>query len=201
MENKSEKEKCRDLIDEITKEINESIWVKKELISQVRLIEEIANDIIRSLRMSGKVILCGNGGSAADSQHIAAELIGKFALERDPLPAISLTTNTSILTAVANDFSFDEVFVRQIKAFCNEKDIVIGISTSGNSTNVVEAIEEANRLGAHTIALTGQDGGKLTKVAKKSIKVPSQNTQRIQESHIMIGHLLCLIVEKGLSKK
>lgn len=201
MENKSKKEKCRDLIEEITKEINESIQVKKELISQARLIEEIANDIIRSLRKNGKVILCGNGGSAADSQHIAAELIGKFALERDPLPAISLTTNTSILTAVANDFSYDEVFVRQIRALCNEKDIVIGISTSGNSTNVIKAIEEANRLGAYTVVLTGQDGGKLAKVAKKSIKVPSQNTQRIQESHIMIGHLLCSIVEIGLSKK
>lgn len=189
------------MIEEIKMEINESIQVKKELINQASLIAEVAEDIVKALKNNGKVILCGNGGSAADSQHIAAELVGRFTKEREPLPAIALTTNTSILTAIGNDYSFDEIFVRQVKALCNEKDVVIGISTSGNSTNVIKAMEVANKLKAHTIALTGNDGGKLSKVAKKTIRVPSQNTQRIQESHILIGHLICLLIEKRLFKK
>ncbi|MHB8603114.1 MAG: D-sedoheptulose-7-phosphate isomerase [Nitrosotalea sp.] len=189
------------MIEEIEKEINESIQVKKELTNQASLIAEVAEDIVRALKNNGKVILCGNGGSAADSQHIAAEMVGRFTKEREPFPAIALTTNTSILTAIGNDYSFDEIFVRQVKAFCNEKDVVIGISTSGNSTNVIKAMEVANKLKAHTIALTGKDGGNLAKVAKKTIRVPSQNTQRIQESHILIGHLICLLIEKRLFKK
>jgi len=183
---------------DLKKEISESIEVKKNLISQTSLIEEIGHDLSNCFKNKGKIILCGNGGSAADSQHISAELVGKFSIDRTPLPALALTTNTSILTAISNDYSFDEVFSRQISAICHENDIVIGISTSGNSTNVIKAVEEANKIGAITVALTGGNGGILSAKSKKSIIVKSKNTQRIQECHILIGHLLCLIVESDL---
>jgi D-sedoheptulose 7-phosphate isomerase len=186
------------LTEQIINEITESIKVKTELIEQAPLILDIATDIVESIQKGGKVIFCGNGGSAADSQHIVAEFIGKFMMKRKSLPAISLTTNTSIITSIGNDFDFSEIFSRQVEALTNEKDIVIGISTSGNSSNVIRALEEAHKLKALTIALTGKDGGKLSKIAKKTIKVPSNNTQRIQECHILIGHLLALIVENKI---
>jgi len=201
MENRSEKKASRNLIDEVIAEIDESIKVKSSLKKEISNIIEVANLVKTTLNNNGKIILCGNGGSAADSQHIAAEFVGKFGIERNPLPAIALTTNSSILTAIGNDFSFTEIFSRQIKALCNSNDILIGISTSGKSMNVIKAIEEANKIGAMTVALTGNGGGNVIKLAKKSIKVPSNNTQRIQESHILIGHMICYIVEKDIISK
>jgi len=186
------------LKEEITKEIDESIETKRKLKLQTSLILEIAENVADSIKNGGKTIFFGNGGSAADSQHIAAEFIGKFQKKRRPFYAIALTTNTSTLTSIGNDFGFDEIFVRQIQAICSEKDVVFGISTSGNSKNIINAINEANKKGALTVALTGKDGGVLAKIAKKVVKVPSNNTQRIQEAHILIGHLLVGTVEKIL---
>lgn len=185
--------------DKIKDIIEESIGVKKDVIkSQLDAIEKATSAIISTLRVQGKVILFGNGGSAADSQHIAAELVGKFLKERKALPAIALTTNTSILTAIGNDYSYAQTFARQLDALAEKKDIVIGISTSGKAANVIEAIELANRKGITTIALTGGDGGGLAKIAKISIIVPSKITPRIQEAHITIGHIICQLVEDEL---
>lgn len=185
--------------DKIKNIIEESIGVKKDLIkSQLDAIGKATSAIISTLRVQGKVILFGNGGSAADSQHIAAELVGKFLKERKALPAIALTTNTSILTAIGNDYSYAQTFARQLDALAEKKDIAIGISTSGKAANVIEAIELANRKGITTIALTGGDGGGLAKIAKISIIVPSEVTPRIQEAHITIGHIICQLVEDEL---
>jgi len=145
----------------IKEAINESISVKEKLKDQIDIIEKIAKEAIKTLKAGGKIVLFGNGGSAADAQHIACELIGKFKLDRESLPAIALTTNTSIITAVANDIGFDEVFSRQVQGIVNNKDLVIGISTSGKSINVVKGILAAKGKGAKTIALTGKGGGKL----------------------------------------
>ncbi|OGX30323.1 MAG: phosphoheptose isomerase [Omnitrophica WOR_2 bacterium RIFCSPHIGHO2_01_FULL_49_10] len=179
--------------------LEESISVKKGLIaSQLDAIEKAAGVIIKALKAGGKVIIFGNGGSAADSQHIAAELVGRFLKERKGLPAVALTTNTSILTAIANDYSYDDVFSRQLDAIADGKDVAIGISTSGKAVNVIKAVELANNKGIDTIALTGCDGGGLAKIAKISIIVPSKSTPRIQESHVAVGHILCQVVEEAL---
>lgn len=179
--------------------LEESIAVKKELLSSMAgQIEKAAAAVVKALKSGGKVIVFGNGGSAADSQHIAAELVGRFTKERPGLPAIALTTNTSILTAVANDYSYDEVFSRQLEALADRNDIVIAISTSGKAKNVIKAVELANRKGLETIALTGCDGGGLAKIARISVIVPSRSTPRIQESHVTIGHILCQIAEEEL---
>jgi D-sedoheptulose 7-phosphate isomerase len=162
-------------------------------------IESMIKLINTAYKTGGKVVLFGNGGSAADAQHIACELIGRFALKRQPFPAIALTTNTSTLTAIANDYGYEAVFTRQVEALVKEKDVVIGISTSGNSPNVVEAMKAAKGKGAKTIALTGGDGGKLAKVADLVLVVPSNITPRIQEAHITIGHIVCELVEKELA--
>ena len=143
----------------------------------------------------------GNGGSAADAQHIAAEFSGRFYIDREPLFSEALHVNTSYLTAVANDYSFDEVYARMVRAMGKKNDILIGLSTSGNSPNIIKACETANSLGMRTIAFTGESGGKLKEIANYLINVPSKDTPRIQESHIMIGHIICEIVEKTLYKK
>ncbi len=161
-------------------------------------IEIIANKIIEAYQNGKKVILMGNGGSAADAQHIAAELVGKFSKERKALPAISLTTNTSIITAISNDYGYDKVFQRQVEAIVEKGDIVFGITTSGNSKNVVEGIKKAKELGAETIALTGKNGGRIIKYADISLIVPSYFTQHIQEAHITIGHIICDLIEEKL---
>lgn len=185
--------------DKIKDIIEESIKVKKGVIkSQLSAIRKAAGIIISALRAGGKVILFGNGGSAADCQHIAAELVGRFLKERKGLPAIALTTNTSILTAIGNDYSYSKIFARQLDALANRKDVAIGISTSGKAANVIEAIELANKKGITTIALTGGDGGELAKIAKISIIVPSKFTPRIQEAHVTIGHIICQLVEDEL---
>lgn len=148
-----------------------------------------------TIKNGGKILICGNGGSAADSQHIAAEIVGRFKKERKGLPAIALTTDTSILTSVGNDYGYDYIFARQVEALCTPKDVLIGITTSGNSANIVRAIEAANEVGATTIGLTGGTGGKLNMLCKHNIVVPANVTARIQEAHIFIGHCLCEIIE------
>ena len=172
---------------------------------KIRLAEEAAPTIVRaaaviteSLKSGGKVLLFGNGGSAADAQHLAAEFVGRFAMERKALPAIALTTDTSILTAVGNDYGYEHVFVRQVQALGRPNDVAIGISTSGKSPNVVEAIRTARAAGLRTIGLAGNDGGPLAAAAEIAVVVPSRVTARIQECHIAVGHVLCELVEKAL---
>lgn len=159
----------------------------------------VALSIADSIRGGGKLVLFGNGGSAADAQHIAAELVGRYLVERDALPAIALTANSSIVTAVANDSSFDDVFSRQVEALCREGDVALGISTSGNSRNVVAAAEAARRLGARAIGMTGAGGGRLAEACDECIRIPSEDTPRIQEGHAIVGHALCEIVEHELA--
>ena len=187
---------------EISESLRQSARIKEAIAkSKVNEIESMAKSIISSYQEGGKVVLFGNGGSAADAQHIACELVGRFAIKRQPFPAIALTTNTSTLTAIANDYGYEAVFTRQVEALVSERDVVIGISTSGNSPNVVEAMKAAKGKGAKTIALTGGDGGKLAELADLVLTVPSDVTPRIQEAHITIGHILCELVEKELAKR
>jgi len=182
----------------ILKYFDENIRTVKLLKKQISKIDKASSLIATSLKSGGKIILLGNGGSAADAQHIAAEFVGKYNLSRKGLPAISLTTNSSTITAIGNDFGYDMVFSRQIEAFATKKDIVIAISTSGNSTNVIEAIKLAKKNKITTIGLTGKTGGKMSPLVDISINVPSLNTQHIQESHIMIGHILVDLAETAL---
>ena len=180
----------------------ESIAVKeKTLLSNHRLIGRAADAIIKVFKKNKKILFFGNGGSAADSQHIAAEFIGRFQLERKSLPAIALTTDTSILTALGNDYNFDIIFARQIEGLGQKGDIAFGISTSGNSRNVIAGIKKANAMGLKTISLTGHGGGELARVSQMSMIVPSNNTARIQESHLCILHTLCQLVEESLFSK
>lgn len=181
----------------VKRQIEESAELKKALAAQVDLLLKIADLIVQAFREGNKVVLFGNGGSAADAQHIAAELAGKFYLDRDPLPAIALTTNTSSLTAIANDHGFETVFSRQVKGLVRKGDVVIGISTSGDSINVIRGIEEAKSCGAVTIAFTGE-GRKLKELTDYVLSVPSQDTPRIQEVHITAGHIICYLVEQAL---
>ena len=184
---------------EIVRMLAESAQVKRAIAeSKVSEIEQIAGLIIGAYQAGGKVVLFGNGGSAADAQHIAGELVGKFMLKRPALPAIALTTNTSILTALGNDLGYEVVFSRQVEALVTENDVVIGISTSGSSLNVIKAMKMAKMKGAKTIGLTGGNGGKLAEVADLVLIVPSDSTPRIQEAHITIGHIVCELVEKEL---
>jgi len=184
---------------EIKRILNESISVSKAIIeSRMQEIESIAQLVVRAYSAGGKVLLLGNGGSAADAQHIAAELVGKFALKRRAFPAIALTTNSSILTAVANDYGYGKVFSRQVEALATDKDVVIGISTSGDSVNVIKAIKAARLMRAQTVALTGGDGGALAAAVDVALTVPSNCTPRIQEAHILIGHIICELVEREL---
>ena len=183
--------------------LNESLEVKKEILNNEDLLNRIndtANLIIETYLNEGKVLLCGNGGSAADAQHISAELSGRFKLDRKPLFAEALHVNTSFLTAVANDYSFDIVYSRLLEAFGKKGDVLIAISTSGNSKNVVNAVYKAKEIGIKTVGLTGRNGGKLKDLVDILINVPSDNTPRIQEAHITIGHIICEIVELELSK-
>jgi len=181
--------------------IEESAAVKLVLLVEegmIRLIAEIAVEVADAIRNGRRLFLFGNGGSAADAQHIAAELAGKFQTDRRPLPAMALTVNTSCLTAIANDYSFEEVFARQLEAFASPGDFAIAISTSGESANVLRAVETANAKGLVTVGLTGKNGGKLKAAARRCICVPTEQTPRIQEVHILLGHIVCEIVEKEL---
>ena len=187
----------------IKQKLNESAELKKKISLEIAdKIEEGALKIIECYRNKGKLILFGNGGSAADAQHIETELVHQFELKnRKALAAIALTTNTSLLTAIGNDWGFDQIFERQLQNLATDKDVVMGLSTSGNSLNVIKGIEQAKKNKAFTIVLTGNDGGKLKDVADLSIIVPSNNTARIQESHITIGHIICHLIEKHLFEK
>ncbi|OGO05258.1 MAG: hypothetical protein A2Y91_04900, partial [Chloroflexi bacterium RBG_13_54_8] len=178
-------------------QIEDGIALGRALIGQTDIMVEIADQITRALRRGGKVLLFGNGGSAADAQHIACELAGKFYLDREPLPAIALGTDLSSLTAIANDYDYREVFARYLRGLAKKGDIAIGISTSGNSPNVVAGIEEAKRCGVITVAFTGQ-GGKLKEIADYVLSIPSTDTPRIQEAHITAGHIVCYLVERSL---
>ena len=192
------------LISDIKKNISESIQVKQNILENPQLLSKISlvsQEIINAFKNDKKVLFCGNGGSAADAQHIAAELSGRFYFDREPLFAEALHVNTSYLTAVANDYSYDEVFSRLVKAKGRAGDILIGISTSGNSKNVIKAIEVANEIGMISVGMTGKTGGKMKDICKYLINVPSTDTPRIQEGHIMIGHIICEIVEKVLFEK
>lgn len=155
----------------------------------------VAEAMRHCLKSGGKILLMGNGGSAADSQHIAAEIVGRYKKERKGMPAIALTTDTSILTSVGNDYGFDFIFSRQVEALCTPADLVMGFSTSGNSRNVVLAIEKAKEIGAVTVGMTGGTGGKLASLCDHNLIMPSADTPRIQEAHIFIGHSLCDLVE------
>ncbi len=153
---------------------------------------------VQALKRGNKIIFCGNGGSAADAQHLAAELVGRYIIERDSLPSIALTVDTSALTAIANDYGYDQVFARQLSGLGNEGDVFVGITTSGNSANIVAATEVAKRMGITVIGFTGQGGGKLADACDLCIKVPSDTTNHIQEMHIAVGHYLCGVTETRL---
>ena len=161
----------------------------------------VGNMIVESIKNGGKVLIAGNGGSAADAQHFAAELVGRFVMERKGYPAIALTTDSSIITSIGNDYNFDVIFKRQIEALGNENDVFVGITTSGNSKNVVEAAIEAKEKNMKVIGLTGHDGGKLKELSDICINFPYAETARIQEHHLMTYHLICEYVEKELSKE
>ena len=182
--------------------LKSSIKVKEDILKNedlIRTIGRISVEIIEAFKRDNKVLLCGNGGSAADAQHIAAELSGRFYKDRKPLFAEALHVNTSYLTAVANDYSYDEVYSRLVEAKGRERDILIAISTSGNSPNIINAVKKANEIGMITIAFTGKTGGKLAEtLLGYLVNVPSTDTPRIQEAHITIGHIICELVEEGL---
>ena len=186
----------------IKNEIKEHIEVINETLSkQEKKIKEIIQLILDCYKNKGKVVLFGNGGSAADAQHIAAELVGKYKLERKSLPALALTTNTSIISAIGNDYGFDVIFEKQIEGLVKKEDVVIGISTSGNSENILKGVLKAKKLGAKTIAFTGKSGGKLKDKVDILLNIPSDNTPRIQEAHITVGHIICGIVESEIFKR
>ncbi len=184
------------MIEEIQRQIEESITTKRtipaaELATAVDL-------VVDAYRGGNKVLLAGNGGSAADAQHLAAEMVGRYLRERDPLPAIALHTNTSSVTAIGNDYGYDIIFVRQLEAFAKPGDVFVGISTSGNSKNVILALEKARAMGVKTIGFTGRDGGAMKDLCDVHLNVPSPDTPRIQECHITMGHILCDLVEQRL---
>lgn len=164
-------------------------------------IELAATKLVQALMKGGKILWMGNGGSAADAQHLAAEMVGRYVRERPGLASIALTTDTSVLTAVGNDYGFDNIFARQIEALCTPDDVVVGISTSGNSANVLRGIEKAQAIGALTIGLTGGDGGELDLAVNISLVIPANETSRIQEGHILVGHVLCDLVEAAMVDK
>lgn len=183
----------------IVRLINEDIAVKTELIkSQLDNIASLARSMSSVIKKGNKILIFGNGGSASDSLHIAAELVGRFCRERKALPAIALASNISSLTALGNDYGFRYIFERQVEALGRKGDLALGISTSGNSENVIRGIIKASKLNMKTAVLTGKKGGKLSRVADIVIKIPSNNTPRIQEAHITVAHIVCEIIEDGL---
>jgi len=179
--------------------ISRSIEVKEALQKDGHFQEQVmqvALQMVKSLEAGGKVFWFGNGGSAADAQHLAAEFTGRFLKERKPLPSMALSVNSSSLTAIGNDYGFELVFARQLEALGKEGDVAVGITTSGNSPNVIKAVEVANAKSIYSVALTGKSGGALKNIAKCAIRIPSEETPRIQECHVLTGHLICEIVEE-----
>jgi D-sedoheptulose 7-phosphate isomerase len=188
--------------DELCSQVRENIDTSKGIIeNSIEVILSASEKMVTAVKKGNKIMLCGNGGSASDSQHIAAEFINRFKKERKPLPAIALTTDTSILTSISNDYDFSFVFSKQVEALGKKGDILIAISTSGNARNVLEAVKSASRKGMFTIGLTGDGGGKLKRAVDLCISISSHDTPRIQEAHILVGHLLCDLVEKMLFAK
>jgi len=185
--------------DVIKKNFSEHLEVVNRVLESNAETIDLFGDLLSTcLKNNGTIFWCGNGGSASDSQHIAAELVGRFKDDRPALKSIALTTDTSILTSVANDYGFSEIFSRQFEALGSSGDILVGISTSGGSENIIRAFQAAKNLGATTLALTGNDGGKVKKISDYSLVVESKSTARIQEAHILIGHILCELIEKRL---
>mgnify|MGYP001824423555 FL=1 len=185
----------------ILREINDSISVKRKILEDAELlhsIKKVANECIEAYTRGNRVLLAGNGGSAADAQHIAAEFVSRYAFDRPGLAAIAFTTDTSILTAIGNDYGYDQIFRRQLESNGRQGDVFIGISTSGNSPNVLAALQCARELGIIAVGLTGQGESKMQEHCDYCIRVPSKSTPRIQESHIMLGHIICGIVEGAL---
>ena len=188
------------MIDNIKNELqlhNEVFSKMGELTNSIKLISELAIECIKS---NGKIVLFGNGGSAADAQHIAAELVGRYKTNRKGLAAIALTTDTSALTAISNDFGYENVFTRQLEALLNKNDLVIGISTSGNSSNVTNALEYAKSINSKVIGFSGSQGGKMNDICDINLVIPSIDTPRIQEMHILIGHVLCHLIDLHFAK-
>jgi D-sedoheptulose 7-phosphate isomerase len=180
--------------------LSDSLQQHREVFEKIDLevIESCGNIIVEALKNGNKILLCGNGGSAGDAQHIATEITGRFEIERRGLPAIALTTDTSALTAIANDFGFERIFSRQVEALAKAGDVLIGITTSGNSPNIIAAVMEARNIGCKTIGLTGEKGKKIASLCDAAVLVPSDRTARIQEAHITVGHLWCEMVDKNL---
>jgi D-sedoheptulose 7-phosphate isomerase len=183
----------------ILKRFKESSEVKTRFLKEnLSKLLDVVKLVSHTFEVGNKLFFFGNGGSAADAQHLAAEFINRYVMERPPLPAIALTTDTSILTSVSNDLAFHEIFAKQLRALGKEGDVTIGITTSGNSPNIIKAFEVAKEMGMKTVALTGNDGGIVSKMVDFSLVVPSSSTPRIQETHILIGHILCEMVEHYL---
>ena len=179
--------------------ITESITVKSAVLQNetiLKNVEKIVNEMVTALQNGNRIYFCGNGGSAADAQHLAAEFSGRFYIDRDALPAEALHCNTSYLTAVANDYSYDVVYARLIKGLGTKGDFLVGLSTSGNSGNIIKAFEVAREKGITTVGFTGDTGGKMKELSDYLLNVPSKNTPRIQESHILLGHIICELVEE-----
>lgn len=190
--------------DYIRSQVKDSIGVKERYLADetnITLLNDICRDVIAAYRAGKKTLIAGNGGSAADAQHIAAEFVSRFYFDRPALASIALTTDTSALTAIGNDYGYELLFSRQLEANAQPGDIYIAISTSGNSKNVIHSLEVAKKLGLKTIGLTGLKGGKMAEMVDYCVRVPSDETPRIQECHILIGHILCAAVEKELFEK
>src|SRR6266566_2846622 len=190
-----------DLEQYVKRSIDASIAVKQRLLASTDVVSAIAKVtevLVEAIRCGNKPLLFGNGGSAADAQHIAAEFVGRFAFNRPALPALALSVNTSCITAIGNDYGFDQVFSRQIEAIGRPGDVAVGITTSGNSPNVLRAVTAARKVGLHTVGLTGRGGGKLKECVDHCICVPSDETPRIQECHILVGHIISELVEHEL---
>ena len=180
----------------IEEALHESLTTKEDFIKKnVSEIILLAEKVVMAFTNDHKLLLCGNGGSAADAQHLAAEFVNRFELERPPLPAIALSTDTSVITSIGNDYSFDDIFAKQIKAIGVEGDILLAISTSGNSPNILSAVDSAVAMGIYTVGLTGCDGGKLKGLADSCLIVKNDKPARIQETHIFVGHLVCKLVD------
>jgi D-sedoheptulose 7-phosphate isomerase len=180
--------------------ITASIEVKKRLLhddAMLQQLEAVVNAMVAALKNGNRIYFCGNGGSAADAQHLAAEFSGRFYTDRDALPAEALHCNSSYLTAVANDYSYDVIYSRLVKGICNSGDVLVGLSTSGNSANIVKAFETAQQKQVITVGFTGASGGKMKALSNYLFNVPSNDTPRIQESHIMLGHIICQLVEEN----
>ena len=191
-------------IDIIVRSIEDSVSTKQQILKNPELVErinQVADIMVKALKDGKRILWCGNGGSAADAQHLAAELSGRFYYDRPPLNSEALHCNTSYLTAVANDYGYDLIYSRMIDGACHPGDVLVGISTSGNSTNICNAFRKAKDIQVITVALTGETGGKMKELADYLLNVPSTDTPRIQESHIMIGHIICEIVESRMFPK